>query len=139
MMDKIIGIVTLYVIAFVLMFVIVFRDMFVWMWHNPDKIWKERRAFGLGRAAETAASGQSRGAVYPRQRSPSHRTRRRPCLRFSVRQFSFADRDDIAAAGTRGFSIQGVHDADPHQARGQLAVGGSCCLATEFWYSDDFR
>ncbi len=39
MMDKIIGIVTLYVIAFVLMFVLVFRDMFVWMWHNPDKIW----------------------------------------------------------------------------------------------------
>ena len=39
MMDKIIGIVTLYVIAFVLMFVIVFRDMFVWMWNNPDKVW----------------------------------------------------------------------------------------------------
>ena len=39
MMDKIIGIGILYVIAFVLMFVIVFRDMFVWMWNNPDKIW----------------------------------------------------------------------------------------------------
>jgi hypothetical protein len=39
MMDKIIGIVTLYVIAFVLMFVVVFKDMFVWMWSNPDKIW----------------------------------------------------------------------------------------------------
>ena len=38
MMDKIIGIVTLYVIAFVLMFVLVFKDMFVWMWNNPDKI-----------------------------------------------------------------------------------------------------
>jgi hypothetical protein len=39
MMDKIIGIVTLYVIAFVIMFVVVFRDMFVWMWNNPEKIW----------------------------------------------------------------------------------------------------
>ena len=39
MMDKIIGIVTLYVIAFVIMFVVVFREMFVWMWNNPDKIW----------------------------------------------------------------------------------------------------
>ena len=39
MMDKIIGVVTLYVIAFVLMFVVVFKDMFVWMWNNPDKIW----------------------------------------------------------------------------------------------------
>jgi hypothetical protein len=39
MMDKIIGIVTLYVVAFVLMFGFVFWDMFVWMWNNPDKIW----------------------------------------------------------------------------------------------------
>ncbi len=38
MMDKIVGIVTLYLIAFVLMFIIVFREMFVWMWNNPDKI-----------------------------------------------------------------------------------------------------
>ena len=39
MMDKIIGIVTLYVIAFVLMFGFVFKDMFVWMYNNPDKVW----------------------------------------------------------------------------------------------------
>lgn len=39
MMDKIIGIVTLYAFAFVLMFIIVFREMFVWMWNNPDKVW----------------------------------------------------------------------------------------------------
>ena len=39
MIDKIIGIVTLYVIAFVLMFGFVFKDMFVWMYNNPDKVW----------------------------------------------------------------------------------------------------
>jgi hypothetical protein len=29
----------LYVIAFVLMFGFVFREMFAWIWNNPDKIW----------------------------------------------------------------------------------------------------
>ena len=39
MMNRIVGIGTLFVIAFVVMFGIVFKDMFVWMWNNPDKIW----------------------------------------------------------------------------------------------------
>jgi len=39
MMNRIVGIGSLFVIAFILMFVIVFKDMFVWMWNNPDKLW----------------------------------------------------------------------------------------------------
>jgi hypothetical protein len=39
MMNRIVGIGTLFVIAFVIMFGVVFKDMFVWMWNNPDKIW----------------------------------------------------------------------------------------------------
>lgn len=39
MMNRIVGAWTLFVIAFVLMFGIVFKDMFFWMWNNPEKIW----------------------------------------------------------------------------------------------------
>jgi hypothetical protein len=39
MLNRIVGIGTLFVIAFVLMFGIVFKGMFIWMWNNPEKIW----------------------------------------------------------------------------------------------------
>jgi hypothetical protein len=39
MLNRIIGIATLFAVAFVLMFGIVFKDMFVWMWNNAEKIW----------------------------------------------------------------------------------------------------
>jgi hypothetical protein len=39
MLKRIIGVGTLFAIAFAIMFGIVFEDMFVWMWNNPDKIW----------------------------------------------------------------------------------------------------
>ncbi len=39
MLNRIVGIGTLFVIAFVIMFGVVFKDMLAWMWNNPDKIW----------------------------------------------------------------------------------------------------
>jgi hypothetical protein len=39
MLNRIVAVGTLFVIAFVIMFGVVFKDMFVWMWNNPDKIW----------------------------------------------------------------------------------------------------
>ena len=39
MLNRIVAFGTLFVIAFALMFGVVFRDMFVWMYNNPDKVW----------------------------------------------------------------------------------------------------
>ena len=39
MLNRIVAVGTVFVIAFVVMFGIVFKDMFVWMWNNPEKIW----------------------------------------------------------------------------------------------------
>jgi hypothetical protein len=39
MMNRILGLATLFVIAFGVMFGVVFKDMFVWMWNNPEKLW----------------------------------------------------------------------------------------------------
>jgi len=39
MMNRIVGVATLLVIAFIQIFGIVFKDMFIWMWNNPEKLW----------------------------------------------------------------------------------------------------
>ena len=41
MLNRIVGLGTLFVIAFILMFGIVFKDMSIWMLNNPDKLWYE--------------------------------------------------------------------------------------------------